>query len=174
VSAKEDLVYILKNINGRIRIKVLGFKEACTLNNIDYIEANYKIGLRDSYFAGLLDTKGSIDIDGEDHIVTCNLYLKNTEYTSKLNFDNLLGGSFTPSVYLYNKHPKLKYRSISFEFKNNEKLCYLIDYFKSANLSSESKFYKIKKSQYFLEIRKYRKYPLGSIERQIFDDFLED
>ena len=174
VSAKEDLVYILKNINGRIRIKVLGFKEACALNNIDYIEANYNIGLRDSYFAGLLDTKGSIDIDGEDHIVTCNLYLKNTEYTSKLNFDYLLGSSFIPSVYLYNKHPKLKYRSISFEFKNNEKLCYLINYFESANLSSESKFYKIKKSQYFLEIRKYRKYPLGSIERQIFDDFLED
>ena len=64
--------------------------------------------------------------------------------------------------------------AISFEFKNNEKLCYLINYFESANLSSESKFYKIKRSQRFLEIRKYRKYPLGSIERQIFDDFLED
>ena len=174
ISGKEDLMYILKNINGRIRIKVPAFKEACALSNIDYIEANYKISFRDSYFAGLLDTKGSIDIYGEDHIVTCNLYLKNTEYTSKLNFDDVLGGSFTPSVYLYNKHPKLKYRSISFEFKNNEKFCYLINYFKYANLSSESKFYKAKKSQDFLEIRKYRKYPLGSIERQIFYDFLEN
>jgi hypothetical protein len=56
VSTQETMMYILKNLNGLIRIKVPGFKEACNLYNIDYIEPNYNIGLYDPYFSGLVDT----------------------------------------------------------------------------------------------------------------------
>ena len=51
-------MYILKRINGLIRLKIPGFKEACILYNLDYIEANYNIALYDAYFP--LDTDGSI------------------------------------------------------------------------------------------------------------------
>ena len=54
------MMYILKSINGLIRLKIPGFKEACILYNLDYIEANYNIALYDPYFAGLVDTDGSI------------------------------------------------------------------------------------------------------------------
>ena len=37
-STKETMVHLVKNINGLIRLKVPGFKEACDLYNIDYIE----------------------------------------------------------------------------------------------------------------------------------------
>lgn len=63
VSSKEDMVYILKHLNGLIRLKVPAFKEACYLYNIDYKELlrnNYKIELYDPYFSGLVDTDGSI------------------------------------------------------------------------------------------------------------------
>ena len=60
VSTKETMTYILNNINGLIRIKVPSFKEACSLYDIEYIEANYNIDLYDPYFSGLVDTDGSI------------------------------------------------------------------------------------------------------------------
>lgn len=44
VSSKETMMYIL-NINGLIRLKIPGFKQACILYNLDYIEANYNIAL---------------------------------------------------------------------------------------------------------------------------------
>ena len=120
VSSKETIMYILKRINGLIRLKIPGFKEACILYNLDYIEANYNIALYDPYFAGLVDTDGSIvfnhaslpppnpapqlaaalsqlaggDKRGEGgrlgNRIECNLEFKYNEYTSKLNFDNTI------------------------------------------------------------------------------------
>ena len=57
---KSGVYCLINNINGLIRLKIPGFKEACALYNIDFIEANYNIGLYDPYFAGLVDTDGSI------------------------------------------------------------------------------------------------------------------
>src|SRR6185503_13174618 len=90
--------YILKNLNGLIRIKVPGFKEACNLYNIDYIEPNYNIGLYDPYFSGLVDTfpiplggrVGSIVFNYAGNRIECNLEFGYNEYTSKLNFDNTI------------------------------------------------------------------------------------
>jgi hypothetical protein len=36
VSTKEDMTYIIKNLNGLIRLKVASFKEACVLYNMGY------------------------------------------------------------------------------------------------------------------------------------------
>jgi hypothetical protein len=76
VSTKENMMYIIKNINGLIRIKVPAFKEACLLYNIDYIEANYNIELYDPYFAGLVDTDGSIVFNYAGNRIECNLELQ--------------------------------------------------------------------------------------------------
>ena len=45
VSTKEIMLYIIKNINGLIRLKVLSFKEACSLYNIYSKKANYNVNL---------------------------------------------------------------------------------------------------------------------------------
>jgi cytochrome c oxidase subunit 1 len=174
VSAKEDMSYILKNINGLIRIKVPDFKESCAICNIDYIEANYKISLNDTYLTGLFDTKGLIDIDYEDNEIACDLYLKYTEYTSKLNFDNLIENSSTPTIILHGKHPKLVYRFITFKFQGKVEVHNLIKYFNETKLYSERNSYRARKSKDFWIIKKYRKYPLHSIERQIYNDFLKN
>jgi cytochrome c oxidase subunit 1 len=174
VSAKEDMSYILKNINGLIRIKVPDFKESCAICNIDYIEANYKISLNDTYLTGLFDTKGLIDIDYEDNEIACDLYLKYTEYTSKLNFDNLIENSSTPTIILHGKHPKLVYRFITFKFQGKVEVHNLIKYFNETKLYSERNSYRARKSKDFWIIKKYRKYPLHSIERQIYNDFFKN
>jgi len=90
VSTKENMTYILNNINGLIRLKVPSFKEACTLYNIDYIEADYNIGKYDPYFAGLVDSSGSIIFNYAGNRIECNLEFKYNEYTSKLNFDDTI------------------------------------------------------------------------------------
>jgi hypothetical protein len=149
VSAKEDMSYILKNINGLIRIKVPDFKESCAICNIDYIEANYKISLNDTYLTGLFDTKGLIDIDYEDNEIACDLYLKYTEYTSKLNFDNLIENSSTPTIILHGKHPKLVYRFITFKFQGKVEVHNLIKYFNETKLYSERNSYRARKSKDF-------------------------
>ena len=79
VSTKEDMMHIINNINGLIRVKVPGFKESCNLYNIDYIEANYNIGLYDPYFAGLVDTDGSIVFNYAGNRIECNLEFQYNE-----------------------------------------------------------------------------------------------
>ena len=73
VSTKEDMKYILEHINGLIRLKVPGFKEACALYNLEYIEGNYNIKLYDPYYAGLIDTDGSIVFNYAGNRIECNL-----------------------------------------------------------------------------------------------------
>nr|QCW06899.1 hypothetical protein [Drechslerella brochopaga] len=90
VSTRETMMHIINNLNGLIRLKVPGFKEGCDLYNIDYIEANNNIGLYDPYFAGLVDTDGSIVFNYAGNRIECNLEFQYSEYSSKLNFDNTI------------------------------------------------------------------------------------
>jgi len=53
VSTKETMMYILKNLNGLIRVKVPSFKEGCNLYNIDYIEPMRPCANGDNYYKGL-------------------------------------------------------------------------------------------------------------------------
>ena len=53
-----------------------GFKEACDLYNIDYVEANYNIPLYDPCFSGLVFTDGSIAFNYAGNRIKCNLEFK--------------------------------------------------------------------------------------------------
>lgn len=128
VSTEENMKYILNKINGLIRIKVHGFKEACDLYNIDYVEANYNIPLYDPYFASLVDADGSIIFNYAGNRIECNLEFKYNEFTSKLNFDNTLGIHGKPYIVKREKSSKSggskDFRSIAFNFQNvNNMLC---------------------------------------------------
>ena len=177
VSTKESMMYILKNINGLIRIKVPGFKEACKLYNINYIEPNYNIGLYDPYFSGLVDTDGSIVFNYAVNRIECNLEFQYNEYTSKLNFDSTI---FNCKPYIIkrfkysNRKASKDYTSIAFKFQNVNSMLFIYDYFMKNRLYCDMKFYRVTKIKPFIEIRKYKSSPRNSVEHKIYSDFIID
>jgi len=169
--------YILNNINGLIRIKVTGFKESCNLYNIEYIKANYNIGLYDPYFAGLIDTDGSIVFNYSGNRIECNLEFQYNEYTSKLNFDNTLLNC-KPTILKRKKYSYLNglkdFTSIAFKFQNVNNMLFIYDYFMHNRLYCDMKFYRVTKIKPFIEIRKYKTFPIDSIEHKIYSNFVID
>lgn len=177
VSTKETMMHIVKNINGLIRLKVPGIKEACNLYNIEYIEANYNIGLYDPYFAGLVDTDGSIVFNYAGNRIECNLEFQYNEYTSKLNFDNTILNS-KPTIVHRKKSSKLggfkDFASIAFKFQNVNSMLSIYDYFMHNRLYCNMKFYRVTKIKSFIGIRKYKTSPKYSVEHKIYSDFMID
>lgn len=175
VSTKETMIYILKNINGLIRLKVPSFKEACDLYKIDYIEANYNIQRYDPYFAGLVDTDGSIVFNYAGNRIECNLEFEYNKYTSKLNFDDTILNS-KPAILTRQKSSKSKgpkdFRSIAFKFQNVDNMLFIYDYFMHNRLYCDMKFYRVTKIKPFIEIRKYKTSPKNSLEHKIYSDFV--
>lgn len=179
VSTEESMRYILRNINGQIRLKVPSYKEACTLYKINFIEAQYAIALYDPYFSGLVDTKGSIMLNYAGNRIECNLEFESNKYTSMLNFDNTVLESKPRIV----KREKLsnsgnrrgqKLTFISFKFQNVNNMLFLYDYFMHNRLYCDMKFYRVTKIKSFIEIRKYQKSPEDSVEQKIYWNFLVD
>ena len=177
VSTKEDMMYVIKNVNGLIRLKVPAFKEACKLFNVNCIEANYSIRLYDPYLAGLVDTDGSIVFNYAGNRIECNLEFQYNEYTSKLNFDNTILNC-KPSILVRKKSSSsagLKnFTSIAFKFQNVNNMLFIYDYFMHNRLYCDIKFYRVTKIKPFIAIRKYKTFPKHSIEHKIYSDFVID
>ena len=172
VSSKETMIYIIKNINGLIRLKVSSFKLACYLYNIDFIIPNYNIKLYDPYFAGLIYTDGSIVFNYAGNRLECNLEFKLNEYTSKLNFDNTVLNC-KPYIVKRKKSSKT-FSSIAFKFQNVNNMLYIYDYFMRNRLYCDTKFYRVSKIKPFIEIRKYKISPLHSLQHKIYSNFVID
>ena len=177
VSTKEDMMYIIKNVNGLIRLKVLAFKEACYLFDVNYIEANYSIGLYDPYLAGLVDTYGSIVFNYAGNRIECNLEFKYNEYTSKLNFDNTILNC-KPTIFVRKKssgYSDIKnFTSIAFKFQNVNNMLFIYDYFMHNRLYCDIKFYRVTKIKPFMVIRKYKTFSKHSLEHKIYSNFVID
>ena len=175
VSTKEAMYYILKKINDLIRLKVPSFKEACYLYNLEYIEANYNIGLYDPYFAGLVDTDGSIVFNYAGNRIECNLEFQFNEYTSKLNFDKTILNS-KPAVLIRKKSSGKtsgqNFSSIAFKFQNVNSMLFIYDYFMQNRLYCDFKFYRVTQIKPFIEIRKYKTSPKNSLEHKIYSNFV--
>ncbi|ODV57798.1 uncharacterized protein ASCRUDRAFT_10752 [Ascoidea rubescens DSM 1968] len=160
--------YLIVNLNGLIRIKVYNFKKGCDCLGIEFKEANYNILPNDPYFAGLIDTDGSIVFNYSGNRIECNLEFKLNEYTSKLNLDNVIP-HYKPAISIRNKQ---NYKSISFKFQTVNGMVFLYQYFMINRLFSDMKFYRISQILRFIEIRKYNKYPFNSEEFLIYSEFL--
>jgi hypothetical protein len=171
------MIFIIKNLNGLIRLKVPGFKGACNIYNMDYIEPNYNIGRYDPYYAGLIDTDGSIVFNYSGNRIECNLEFEYNEFTSKLNFDNTIMNS-KPYVIIRKKSSKLNnpklFSSIAFKFQNVNNMLFIYDYFMHNKLYCDIKFYRVTKIKSFIDIRKYKIFTKGSLEHKIFSNFLLD
>lgn len=177
VSTKENMEYLINNLNGLIRIKVPGFKEGCELYNINYKEPDYNIKLYDPYFSGLVDTDGTIVYNFQGNRIECNLEFQYNQFTSKLNFDNTIFYT-KPATLIRNKAsnkggPK-SYTSIAFKFQNVNSMLFIYDYFMQNRLYSDMKFYRVSKIKPFIEIRKYKCSPSNSVEHKIYSDFIID
>ena len=175
VSTKETMMYLVKNINGLVRLKVPAFKEACHLYNIDYKEANYNIELYDPYFSGLVDTDGSIVFNYAGNRIECNLEFKHNQYTSKLNFDSTILNC-KPYVIIRKKSsgsegPK-DFTSIAFKFQNVDNMLFIYDYFMHNRLYCDMKFYRVTQIKAFIVIRKYKTSPHASVEHVIYSNFV--
>lgn len=177
VSTEKDMTYIISKVNGLIRLKVPSFKEACSLYNINYREPSYNIDRYDPYYAGLIDTDGSIVFNYSGNRIECNLEFEYNDYTSKLNFDHTLLDS-KPFVITRNKSSSSKgpkhYKSIAFKFQNVNNMLYIYDYFMHNRLYSDIKYYRVTKIKPFIGIRKFKTSDRDSIEFKIYSDFILD
>jgi hypothetical protein len=176
VSTKKEMELIVNLINGLIRLKLSSFKKACSYLNIKFIEPNYTLEPNDPYFAGLIDTDGTIVLNYPGNRIECNLEVKYNEYSQKLNLDYVIP-NYKPSVYLRNKKnntPGKLFKSIAFKFQTVNGMIYLYDYFMKNRLYSDMKFYRISKIKRFLEIRHYQKEPKESITFKIYSEFILD
>jgi hypothetical protein len=182
VSTKKEMEFILNKLNGLIRIKLDGFKKACLLYNIKFIEPDYNIKSHDSYFAGLIDTDGSIVFNFTSNRIECNLEFKYNEYTSQLNFDDVILGQ-KPYVllrshgYLTGKKKSVvqslnRHKSIAFKFQTVNGMLPLYDYFIKNRLYSDFKFYRVTQIKRFMEIRHFQKSEFDSLEYKIYSDFV--
>ena len=176
VSIKKDMEFIILRLNGLIRLKIPGFKKACTYYNIQFKEPNYNIEPFDPYFTGLIDTDGSIVFNYPGNRIECNLEFQYNEYTKKLNFDNTIP-YYKPCTIVRKQKSKQRdkeYQSIYFRFQTVKGMIYLYDFFMKNRLYSDFKFYRVTKIKEFLLIRNYNKEPKDSIEFKIYADFLLD
>ncbi len=161
VSTTNEIEYIIVNLNGLIRIKVDNFKRSCNCLGIEFKEANYNILPNDPYFAGLIDTDGSIVFNYSGNRIECNLEFKFNEYTSKLNLDNVIP-QYKPAVYIRDKK---NHKSIAFKYQTVKGMVFLYQYFMINRLFSDMKFYRVSKILKFIEIRKYNNYSFNSPPR---------
>ena len=177
ISKKEEMIFLINNLNGLIRLKVPNFKEACHIYNIIYKEANYNIYLYDHYYSGLIYTDCSIVYNYSGNRIECNLEFKYNEYTSKLNFNNTIKNS-KPFIIIRKKASKKEgkknFTSIAFKFQNVNDMLFIYDYFMKNRLYSDMKFYRVSKIKSFIEIRKYKTSTRNSLEHKIYSNFVID
>lgn len=170
ISKKEEMKYLVNNLNGLIRLKVVDFKKSCDYLGVVYREANYIIEPFDPYLAGLVDTYGSIVYNYSGNRIECNLEFKKNEYSSKLNLDYVIP-YYKPSVLL---RLRKSHDSIAFKFQTVKGMVYLYDYFMKNRLYCDFKFYRVSKIKGFIVIRDYKNELKDSIEFKIYSDFILD
>lgn len=168
ISKKEEMLFLINNINGLIRLKVPGLKKSCNYLGIDFIEADYNIKANDPYLSGLVDTDGTIVFNYTGNRIECNLEFEHNEYTSRLNLDNAIP-HYKPSIVFRESR-----NTIAFRYQNVKEMVFLYDYFMKNRLYSDFKFYRVSKIKEFILIRSYKNDPKDSLEFKKYSDFVLD
>ena len=174
LSHKEGLYFLLNLINGEIRLKVDGFKEACFLYNINFKEACYSICKDSSYLAGLVDTDGTIVFNYPGNKIEVHIELKQTIYSLKLDLTQIIEYS-NLKTYRYIKRNQTKdkiFYSIRFSFSSISNMLVLYKYFKKNRLYSDFKYYRVMSIKKFLELRLFKSYSKDSVEFKLYKKFL--
>lgn len=163
-------------VNGRIRLKTTGFKEACDLMGVTYLEPNYLIEKNSAYLAGLTDTDGSVFINFNSNKIELVIEFKKNEFSEKLDLSQVVPGAI-PGVNSFVKRNQTKdkvFYSIRFSFSNVSHMTPIYDYFLINRLYSKLKFFRVMKIKRYLELRPYQKYPKDSPEFQLYLKFVTE
>ena len=174
ISTRKEMTEVIHLINGKIKIKVASFKRACFSMDCEFIESDYIVKNSDSYFAGLTDTDGSIVFNYPSNRIECNLEFNLNEYTSKINFDQVIPG-YKPYILKRSKTSgkgRKRFESIAFKFQTVRGMLSLYDYFMMHRLYSDFKFYRVSQIKPFMKIRSFQKYPMNSPEFKVYSKFI--
>lgn len=176
ISTKSQMIYCLNLINGKIRLKVPGFKEACLLTNITYIQANYKIERNSGYLSGLTDTDGSIVLNYPSNRIELNLEFNDNEYSSAIDFSEVIPGAKLCTLKLIKRNQTQEkiFYSIRFSYNTVENMRPLYEYFLLNRLYSDFKFYRAMQIKRFLELRAYHNHPKDSPEFLLYYNFIKN
>lgn len=174
VSTKKEMEFIINRLNGLIRIKTPGFKKACKYFNIEFKHPDYNIKPFDPYFAGLIDTDGSIVYNFSGNRIECNLEMKQNEFVNKLNLDFVIPGAKPYIIHRTHKNSKKIYYSVAYKYQNVRDMVYIYDFFMKNRLYSDFKFYRVSKIKPFLLIRDFKNSPKNSLEFNKYCEFMLD
>ena len=172
VSTKKEMQYLITRLNGLIRIKIPGFKRSCQYFNIDFKQPDYNIKPYDPYFAGLIDTDGSIVYNFSGNRIECNLEMKNNEFVNKLNLDLVIPQAKPYIIHRTHKNSEKTYYSIAFKYQNVDNMVHVYNFFMINRLYSDFKFYRVSKIKPFLWIRDFKAYPKNSLEFKKYSEFV--
>lgn len=174
ISDINNMLYLINNINGLIRLKTNYIKRICDIYNIKYIEPNFNIEPNNSYLAGLIDTDGSIVFNYTSNRIECVLEFKYNEYTSKLNLNNVIPNIKPYHTIRIRKIKDKEYKTIIFKYQNVNHMVFIYNYFMLNRLYCNFKFYRVSKILKFIEIRSFKNSSFDSPEYLIYSDFLID
>lgn len=177
ISKREEMEFLINNLNGLIRIKVDSFHKACDFVGVKFVEANYIIEAFDPYFSGLIDTDGTIVYNYSGNRIECSLEIKYNDYSKKLNLDNVIP-NYKPCILLRKQKSSSNsdklLNSIAFKFQTVKGMVFLYDYFMKNRLYCDFKFYRVSKIKQFITVRDYKNEAKDSIEFKIYSDFILD
>ena len=169
LTLKKNMTAFVNHINGLIRVKVPSFKRACAALNVNYIAANPVLQPYDAYFAGLVDTDGSVVFNYPDNRIEVNVKINTSPSVEAMNLDNLIPGLRPNIVRCKTGSGKISH---IFKFQSVSGMNLVYDYFMVNRLYSDMKFYRVSKIKRFIELRRYQQSPVNSVEFKIYSAFL--
>jgi hypothetical protein len=162
---------LLKALNSYIRLKFKGFILACSLYNISVKEPRKFYNRYDYYFAGLIDSIGSIILNFRLNTIECSMriYYKNF---AKLDLARILP-MYVPIIFLTKSSSRFNFmNNYLLRFKSQDRMLFLYDFVISTHLFSDFKLYRILSIKEFLIVRQYKNEKFTSVCYTYYSRFI--
>ena len=169
-SSKLHMTQLLTCINGHVRIKEQPFRNACGSLHVWFYKS-CELKPFDAYFAGLVDSDGSVALNFQQNCITIAVEVNLTSYTEHLNFDSVVPNAKPNKVVRTTASGK---KSIRFVYQSVRSLAPVYRYFRRVRLYSDFKYYRVIKIKKFLALRHFKSSPYGSVEYRIYSAFCLD
>lgn len=170
-SLKSHMTQLLTRINGHIRVKVPSFEKACKSLNIVPRRACKLVAPFDAYFAGLVDSDGSVVLNYAQNCITVAVEVQLSPHVENLNFEFVIPYA-KPNVIVRTTASGKK--SIRFSYQSVASMAAVYDYFTRVRLYSDFKYYRVTRIKRFLMVRHYKSWGDGTIEHRIYSEFCCD
>jgi cytochrome c oxidase subunit 1 len=143
--------FLLKALNGYIKIKIKPFAKSCLLYNIPPKKPEDVINPYDHYFVGLIDAMGVVCFNFGYNQIKCNLNFGSKVWT-KLFFDKAMPSNIPMELLESNKMNTSKGYILNFKCENESKMSFLYEFTKLTHFFSDFKFYRLLTVRYFVRL----------------------